>query len=814
MNELFDEIIKSHAKLSLHNANEAETRIKLVDRMIYEVLGWVYDDVSYEERVSEDGKTTYADYILRTANTALLIEAKRIGQAFHIIPSKRKTKLAGSIMEDETGEAIRQARDYCRKKSIPYAVVTNGSKWILFPAIRVDQVDFSSSNAILFDSIENYLGPEFDYFHSLLSRDGVINGTLEHELIGRNEDQIEERRLKAFYKATYTSPQNPIYPLIENAVTVAFTDAVFEGDSSLLEKCYVSTPDRTKFDNRIRMHLSKREPLFQSHPKNPMRKRDAAALSSSLLSAENAARPLAILILGPVGSGKTTFLQYTRKVTTKDYFEKRRDKFYPHWIQIDFRRFVTERSPIDFIIKSIFEYMKADPFFSDYNSSIKNAYSEDIRALERGPMYLISRNTEKFEEKITELITNDYRLIDPYVEKLLRYAVSKTPVFVVIDNVDQHDDENIQGEIFSESIALASKLKLNLVVSMRESTYIKHRHTPTFDAFDFDPIQLEPPQIMPVLSRRFFVAHQLLVGKNGSFTALNGARFDVSDLSIFINLVQESVLGTEIGRRIEVLSNGDVRLSLRMTREFLARGYTDPAKAIENYSNKGSYILPRHEAFRSILLGNQSVYQEEYSVIGNPFDSRLNKTNAQPLRLFILAALVKLSSEKSFEYLDGPTIRDTLRRIGFNDDHILKTLSDLCKLRFVHTSSHGEASFSSNYYPSKLGGYLIRDLIGDFTFVENVLMDTFIASKDVWESLKKLSDTIKEERNTLRRLEARIRRVKLFYDYNQELYGLILNEATRRGLTSEWCSNPLSEMKDKLETNCDVAMNSARKHYS
>jgi uridine kinase len=814
MNELFNELIKSHAKLSLYNANEAETRIKLIDRLVYEVLGWKYDDVSYEERVTEDGNTTFADYILRTANTALLIEAKRIGKTFNTIPSKRKTKLSGSLMNDETGEAIRQAREYCRKKSIPFGVVTNGSHWILFPAIRIDQIEFSSSNAILFDSIENYLGSEFDYFHSLLSRDGVINGTLEYELIGRNEDQIEERRLKVFYKATYTSPQNPIYPLIENAIVTAFTDSIFESESTLLEKCYVSTPDRTKFDSRIKMHLSKREPLFKSHPKKPMKKKDADALSTALLTAQNSARPLAILILGPVGSGKTTFLQYTRKVTTKEYFEIRKDRLYPHWMQIDFREFVIEKSPIEFIIKTIFEYMKTDLFFSDFNSSIKNAYYEEIKALQQGPMYLISKNSEKFEEKISELITNDYKLISPYVEKLLTYSVSKIPVFIVIDNVDQHDDEEIQGAIFSEAIAFASKLKLNLVVSMRESTYIKHRHTPTFDAFDFDPIQLEPPQILPVLSRRFFVAQQLLSGKSGSFTALNGARFDVSDLSIFINLVQESVLGTEIGKRIEVLSNGDVRLSLRMTREFLERGYTDPAKAIENYSNRGSYILPRHEAFRSILLGNQSVYQEEYSVIGNPFDSRLNKNNAQPLRLFILAALVKLSGEKSFEYLDGPTIRENLRKIGYNDVHILKTLSDLCRLRFVHTASHGEANFNSNYYPSKLGGYIIRDLIGDFTFVENVLMDTFIASKDIWESLKKLSEIIKEERNTIKRLEARIKRVKLFYDYNQELYNIILAEAERRILTSEWCSNPLSEMKDKLYANCDFAITSAKKNYS
>lgn len=43
-------------------------------------------DISYEERISEDGNIEFADYIIRVAMTTLLIEAKRSGSAF-ILPS-------------------------------------------------------------------------------------------------------------------------------------------------------------------------------------------------------------------------------------------------------------------------------------------------------------------------------------------------------------------------------------------------------------------------------------------------------------------------------------------------------------------------------------------------------------------------------------------------------------------------------------------------------------------------------------------------------------------------------------------------------
>ncbi|UUG49692.1 hypothetical protein NP567_04655 [Acinetobacter baumannii] len=91
------------------------------------------------------------------------------------------------------------------------------------------------------------------------------------------------------------------------------------------------------------------------------------------------------------------------------------------------------------------------------------------------------------------------------MDKLIGYASKLSPIFLIIDNVDQFEDDFIQSEIFSDSIAIASRLGINLIIAMRESTFINHRSSPTFDAFDFDPLHIEPPEIPAVLSRRFFL---------------------------------------------------------------------------------------------------------------------------------------------------------------------------------------------------------------------------------------------------------------------------------------------------------------------
>jgi len=808
------EIRSRVAGLKVNDANEASTRLKIIDDVIRQVLSWTVADIHPEERVSEDGKTKFVDYIIRTANTAIVIEAKRIGIAFELdAVSDRRVQLTPGFVKGPMGDAIIQARDYGRSKSIPFAVATNGYQWIIFPASRSDQVEFNKSSAIVFDSLDSALGSELDYFLSLLSRDGVVDGCLERELLGRTEDQLQERRLRNTIQNYATRPPNPIYPLIENEVLDCFADTIVGRTKEFLELCYVPTPDRTKFDSRIKMHLRRRNALFDTHVPRPLRPKDAGIVRRAIEGAALNSRPLALLVLGSVGSGKTTYLSYTRQVATDEFFAERKDQEYPHWIYVDLRSVSGGERPIDAIYSSIFDYIKSDDFFSSWDRAIRSAYKDEIDSLRRGPLSLVAASEEDFKKRLSDVVMNDYSAVKPYVDKLIKYASSKKPIFLVIDNVDQFESEVFQGQVFADAISFASRFSVNLVLAMREGTFVKHRSNPTFDAFDFDPLSIEPPSITAVLSKRFMVLRKALEGKSGQFIAENGAKFDVDDLSIFADLVQESVLGSEIGNRIEVLANKDVRLALRMTREFLERGYTEPGKAISLHRLDRKYVLPRHEAFRAILLGNQNVYSEAFSVIGNPFDSRLSRSSSQMLRMFVLAGLVRFGSDATAEYIEGTTVRDVCRRLGYGDAAVTKVVEDLCRLRFCQTASHESPNFGSSFFATRLGGHIIRELIADFTFLEAMLMDTFISHDGLWSSLKDLSHDIGVERDTVRRISLRVERIKMFWKNLSDQYYLLLSEAIRRGLPAEWCTNPFAELNSAFEANCSRVSASAARNY-
>ncbi|MDT8376135.1 MAG: hypothetical protein RQ867_05265 [Mariprofundaceae bacterium] len=99
--------------------------------------------------------------------------------------------------------------------------------------------------------------------------------------------------------------------------------------------------------------------------------------------------------------------------------------------------------------------------------------------------------------------------------------------------------------------------------------------------------------------------------------------------------------------------------------------------------------------------------------------------------------------------------------------------------------------------------------MANFAFLENLMTDTFISDKHVWDEILKLTAEIYSERDLNIRLEFRKKRVRKFFDFILERYQPLVEESQRRGLPREWCINPLDMLQDKLGANLDRAARSA-----
>lgn len=804
-----DELIRRCEQVRLADANEAETRLKVIDDVIKNVLGWRLDDISVEERCVEDSAVTFADYILRTASTALLVEAKRVGAGFALPARRALHKLGGVLSEGSVGDAIRQVRDYARQKSIPFAVVTNGSAWIVFPAVRTDQVTFEETHARVFRDL-GYIKEHFVEFWELLSRQRVTEGNLENQLLGAPREP-NRRRLTAFVSdAGYRLGRNTIYQLIEPAVSAAFMDETILNDVQALEACYVKTSDRTKYDSRLQMYVSDAKPVLD-HPTIRVRSKKSALTLDTQIAAAPDVAPRFIVVLGSVGAGKTTFVHYTRKISADAAIKGK-----VLWLHVDFKKATVADQPRVFMYRELLRLVEDDIEFGlgDYELSIQPAYRQRIDNLRRGPLYLLAKaDKPAFDARIAETIMNDYNAVEPYVDAVVRHATTTRAGFLIVDNVDQIEEDHRQAEIFVEAQAAARRMHLNCVMCIREATYQRNRTLPAFDAFQFDSLYIDPPQVTAVLSRRFAYAKRVLANKSADIVSEGGARFPVPDLSIFFEIVARSVLEDDTGFMMEMLSGGDVRRGLQLVREFLASGHTSADDALQSYLTDGEFQFAQHEVFRGAVLGQRKYYREEESLLPNIFDAKLDSAGLQLLRLHVVAWFVSKAGTGVVEGVPADSIVDELHRVGVSQTDVYSVLARLCEFRVLRTADGLPFDPSSRLLPTRLAGYLLRNLAGSFAYFELCVIDSAIFEDATWSEMVQLTRKI-EIASRYEKIPYRVERARRYLRYVLVLEERWSVECRRHGLPSEWIDLVVrEEIRPSLEADFKRVLDSADRQY-
>ncbi|ACY13634.1 hypothetical protein [Haliangium ochraceum] len=807
--EALNGITRTWGQLSLAQANEAETRLKVIDEVLFNVLGWSKDDVSVEERVSEDGETTFADYIIRTATVQVLVEAKKVGVAFELPTTRKALRLGGVLSEGEVGDAIRQARDYCRKKSIPFAAVTNGNTWVIFPAVRTDGIEFEKSDAHTFSSLA-IVSERFVQFWELLSRQRVLEGSLTSELLG-SEDQ---NRLRRCVRELHREPgfrlgRNALHSYLEPAIHQALTDEAILRDRDALEACYVKTSNRVKYDTRLRVFFGHgRAPL--GHAPTRLGNKGRGKFTTAVTKTVTDTPPRFVVLLGKVGAGKTTFLHYTRLVSAVDAIEGK-----VLWLYIDFKAATKADRPRDFIYRMLLELIESDEQFElgDWEHSVRPAYRDEIEKLKRGPLNpLFRQKPDEFELKIAEQITRERDEGKPYVDRVLRNAASRLPGFLILDNLDQIEDDDFQGQVFLEAQALARIVGFNVIVSMRESTYLRHKESPAFDAFQFDSFYLDAPSILPVLSHRLAYAKRLLSGP-AKIQTEKGMTVSVDDLGVFFEIVSSSLLSDESGQLLESLAGGNVRRGLELVRDFLASGHTNADRALMAYVKRGGYVFPTHEVLRGCILGPQKYFDERYSNVPNIYDAKTGNRASQMLRLRIVQLLVEHASLPGFEGVATTEIENAASQLGVAHQLVRNCLCWLVEKGVIQTSDGLSPSDQNSLLPTRFGAFLLRVLCKQFAYTEFCTFDSIIYDDDAWQDLKDLTSEIENEGDIVARVELRAERADRFLEYCERTEELLTVEARRRALPEDYAQQLVPDLRKKVGDDAVKALSSARRRY-
>jgi hypothetical protein len=544
-------------------------------------------------------------------------------------------------------------------------------------------------------------------------------------------------------------------------------------NEDVLERCYVSTDARTKFDRTLNMHLAQYKPTFIKPASKITRKSAKDELINEINKVNpNVTSSPVTLVIGSVGSGKSTYLKHFELIKGKELLQKQS----AHWIYLDMERMGKDGNPRKFIYQSLKEYLvKNHPDNPiDYNNTIKPAYKEEFENLARGPYALIAGDKEKFKDKKAELINLDYQATEPYVNKLFKYLSSIKLCVIVIDNVDLYEDVELETKVFSEAISISKQINTHTLVSIRDTTFIKHKNDSIFNAYELKKLWINPPSFNEILSRRLNYSKQILKGKSVDIELENGAKLKVDDLSVFFSIVQESLLNEENGQLLGYLSDRNPRKGINLVRNFLSSGHIQADRAINNYINgEANFIFPYHEVFKGSILGSWKYFKEKRADAINLFDSSLGSNSLQFIRLYVLKYLHNQSAYGSPE-VQLSQIVDVISKLGVSRDLILNVLNYLRKNSLIH-SNDDDLNTNSLYSITLSGGYYVTIMAKKIVYLETIMYDTNVYDLGYWEKLKVLTIEIENNYSMVDRLELREERMRIFMDYLEEIEKSILN---------------------------------------
>ena len=729
--------------------NEADTRAKIIDRILRESLNWPEsgEAVRREEHVHEG----YIDYRLRALTQGLILEAKRVGKTF-VLPegiSFRDRLSVKNLLQRQSDlkKMYDQVVTYAHERGFQFCALSNGTQWLLFPGVRTDQIHIRQSRAIVFNGfseIEN----NFVEFWNLLSFDAVKSGSLLRYLL-EPLNRIEPTFIfNAEGRTNVPYDRNPLSLILVDLLPKYFGD--LHGDPSsteMLRECFVSdSPVQhtlgsfggSNQDEIPSKSITAVSPVlhFYSLPQVSLQ---LEALIESFLKGT---RPKYFQVMvGRVGIGKTTFLNHFfcvyKEVLMTEHFV----------LLLDFRN-VTEETDLNrYFSEAVWDILSAHPKFSALTSehTLREIFAQDLSLLERGPLATLKeKNPNRFDEEIAAFLGKQFQDRDRFLTFLARYLYkSKFARFIIVfDNVDQLNLA-LQEKIIQVAHSKMSEYNAFVLMSMWEETYFSSKRTGrALSTIRTVSIQIARQSTAAVIIKRLEYLIRQVEENKEDLTLLDPEFCDRKTFCDFIRLILRSLLvrNRRVRMFLELTALGNIRAALEMFHAFLTAGSLETGKIVESMRKNEEYLVPIHEFIKSVMLGSKRYYSERTSAILNIFAMGDIEKPSHFTRLRLLQWLYERRHEATpygIGFMTLARVKDYFTCIGVSEADCLVSLRRLVENALVENDMraqklHDEAQAVR---VTATGRYYLVYLYCRFAYMDLVMQDTPFLDENYFRSI-------------------------------------------------------------------------------
>jgi hypothetical protein len=759
---------------SSEELNEANTRHRVINVILHEVLAWPTSSVNCESFI-EPG---YADYILLGSQSGnlLFIEAKKEGIFFKLPPSfdankgSRIVKVKTLLTESEIRKAAEQVRRYCVKKGCEYAAITNGHQWIFFKTFE-RQCDWEQLNAFVITSLDyfasNFTDACLKFGYSSITQRGSLP-----QLLGMiqafQRDLFHPKTEIASFNHEVTS--NHLARFLR-PIAKRYLDAMDEHDDEFMERCYVNLREyQASVVGVNKVIYDCLSPYFLNYNVKEFFDDGVGGILGDRIASnlrERRTREV-IILFGGKGSGKSTFIRkllYHRPpASIKDYA-------IPAVIDLLLCRHDSKHIENE-VWTQLLDRLDTKKLLKSDQPVLLKLFADKYQRAENQILAGLDKKSTAYITKLGDLLESWLEKREYCAMRLADYwKQNQKGVIVVLDNTDQFPPE-LQDYCFTLAQNISDRLDCLVVISMREERFHHSKLHGTLDAFQNSGFHLSSPPPHQIFEKRFLYLLYILDTPDRARKIspdLTDAHIDLIKKLIRALLKDFRSQSSHLDAFLQATAHGNMRIALEMFTEFLLSGYTQVDEMIQS----GGWTLAIHQVLRPMMVPYRFFYDEARSKIPNIYQVRSPVVGSHFTAMRILTILSTNMSPKNPTYIPLAQLR-TYFATNFNMlDDLQRNLDVLLKTGIIESDNRSD-EYSDSIDSLKItpyGYYMINTFCFLFNYLDLVNIDTAVHNESVSHSLANLAQKDIDlffKFKKLERVEVRLRRTQEFIDYLQK----------------------------------------------
>ncbi len=654
---------------------------------------------------------------------------------------------------EDLNEALKEARLYASELNAEYpakinpcykVVVTNGEKIICadwdssIPELTIEFKDINTSSK------------PYAQLISILSRVSIF--TFGEQIYKR------VRGNRKFHKPTLSLGGNSVQhqELEQNTFGTSlaldyrhiFNPTTLEDRKNIVQHAYVPSKKRLKHVQPIdRIIRAAKPPSITdaraiSSTENPKEIYDQLKNNKSLIGE-------ILLLIGSVGSGKTTFIDYLREVALPQNLKRDTE-----WVLIDLNDAPLAKEEIYkwVKIKMIEGLKEAHPDIDfDELSTLKKIFSVELAKVEKGTAALFEKDSIQHKELLANKLSSLQEDNDAILKYLIKYLCESQNrlLITVLDNCDKRNRED-QLLMFDLAKWLQKEYASLIFLPLRDVTYDHHRKEPPLDTAIKDLVfRIDPPTFAEVIYKR--VKYALRNAPNTLYYSLpNGmtVAYNKEERETYLACILRSLFQNDIffKRLVAGLAGRNIRKGIELFLDFCKSGHISESEILKMRHSKGDHLIPPHLVTRVLFRGNRRYYNDVNSNVKNLFTSEPKDVIPDPYsRLAILRWLSNKFKVRGpngvMGYHKVSELIKQLVPLGHNDDRIRVEIKNLVTAGCVSTESQDDIEENNitiddeDLITIAPAGHIHLELLSNLDYLSS-------CSEDLWYSEQELAEKI------------------------------------------------------------------------